>query len=161
MKKIYTLIIFILSNSFAFSQTDDITPDKILKDTLTGKTYWSWETAKAKEIAKDLEEGLINAEKVNALEKKVVLMTDRSKMCDVINDSLKLENVKANEIIVKQNQIIENDKVIISDNEDINKKNNETIQKQETKIAKKNGTIKTLIITNIVTAVMVVMIITL
>lgn len=116
-----------------------------------------WETPKAKVIAKELEKGEINGEKANALEEKIIIMQDRNNTCETINDSLKVEIVKANEIIKNQDTIIKNDNKINSEQQDIITKNNDMLAKSEKKIKKKNGTIKTLIITNVVTAAIVVL----
>ncbi len=134
---------------------EDITPDKVVKDSITGKTYWIWETGKAKEIAKCLEKGLIDAEKVDALSTKIIIMEEKDKQCKNITDSLILENAKANEIIKNDEQILSNDKKTIAKYEEISTKKDEIIQKQEGKIKRKNGTVKTLIGTNVVTLAIV------
>lgn len=137
----------------------DITPDKVVTDSLSGKTYWMWETTKAKEIAKCLDKGLIDAEKVNALNEKMVIMEDRDKQCKNINDSLLIANNKANEIIKNNEQIRTNDKEIIVKHEEISTKKDALIQKQDGKIKRKNSTIKTLLGTNIVTIAILILII--
>jgi hypothetical protein len=139
-----------ISSFTSFSQTitGDITPDKVVKDTTLSKTYWMWETPKAKIIAKELEKGIINAEKVEILEKKIYILIEKDKVCENITDSLKLANSKANEIIEKQEQIINNDNQMIAKHEEISSKKDDIIEKQDRKIKRKSNTIKTLIGTN-------------
>jgi valyl-tRNA synthetase len=151
MRTILLTLLLILP-LFSFAQTGkiDLTP-KTLKDN-SNKTYFMWDIPQAKEIATKISDGQKDAEKVVALEEKVVILKKENatheKKAETLNSDIKtLEGMLSD-----QQEIVKINGKIIEEYKTIDGNQTQTIEKQSKKLHKRSNTIKVLVITNTITA---------
>ncbi len=119
-----------MSSYICFSQTtgSNIKPDKVEKDS-TGQTYWSWITPKVKTMAKELETGRKNAEKVKEYEKLSALQQEQIKTQIKIIDNLKETNEKSEKTISNQKKMLENNEKALKNSDEAIEHQGQTINK--------------------------------
>lgn len=145
-----------------FSQ--NISKPRILKDS-TGLTLFAFNETQVNIIIKSLKENGVNKKVINELENKINLMKEDIFLLNSVNDTLNSKNKKILEIKINLQQEVSIQKKII---DNLNKNNtdyelkvselNTKIIEYVDKIKRKNRWITKLVISNVITATILVLV---